>query len=95
MSSIDLTPQEKIWYFTYFLTPKLNFSSCSKKTSRNAVFLDYIAWTIKRNEIDLDRWINICYFITKFTLVFTHSSINRFIESCKKKLRLESIKIQI
>ena len=41
MTSIDLTPREKICCCTYFLTPKLNFSACSKKTSRKAVF-----WTI-------------------------------------------------
>ena len=41
MTSIDLAPREKICCFTYFLTPKLNFSACSKKASRKAVF-----WTI-------------------------------------------------
>ena len=41
MTSIDLTPREKICCFTSFLTPKLNFSACSKNTSRKAVF-----WTI-------------------------------------------------
>ena len=41
MTSIDLTPRENICCFTYFLTPKLNFSACSKKTSQKAVF-----WTI-------------------------------------------------
>ena len=41
MASIDLTPREKICFFTHFFTTKLNFSACSKKTSRKAVF-----WTI-------------------------------------------------
>ena len=41
---IDLTPREKICCFTYFLTPKLNFSACSKKTSRFSLNrLDYVA----------------------------------------------------
>ena len=38
MTSTDLTPREKICCFTYFLTPVLNFSVCSKKTWRKAVF---------------------------------------------------------
>ena len=42
MTSIELTPRKKICCFTYFLTPKLNFSVCSKKTSRFSLNrLDY------------------------------------------------------
>ena len=43
MASIDLTPREKICCFTYFFTPELNFSACSKKTSRFLLNrLDYL-----------------------------------------------------
>ena len=41
MKSIELTLREKICGFTYFLTPKLNFSACSKITWRKVVF-----WTM-------------------------------------------------
>ena len=42
MASIDSTPRKKICFFTHFFTPKLNFSACSKKTSRFSLNrLDY------------------------------------------------------
>ena len=48
MTSIDMTPREKICCFTYFLTPELNFAACSKKTSRFSLNrLDYSNERIK------------------------------------------------
>ena len=51
--SIDLTPREKICCFTYFLTPKLNFPACSKKTSRFSLNrLDYLVGQVSTKRIN-------------------------------------------
>ena len=57
MTSIDLTPRGKICCFTYFLTPKLNFSACSEKTSRFSLNrLDYITGLYHLIKFDPD-WL--------------------------------------
>ena len=78
MTSIDLTPWEKICCFTYFLTPKLNFSACSKKTSRFSLNrLDYITismflWSLKSHKIK----VLYCYFnyILEENIIVFHNS---------------------